>query len=1485
MDFALYRELLQNSADAKAENVVISFTEDKNAIRANLGKSDSIENLHDWPIEKLTVRNDGQLFKEQDWSRLKEIAKGNPDETKIGAFGVGFYSVFELTDEPLVHSGDTIMSFYYQGDQLHFRRIKVDEDRMSKWTVIDLPYRSPGKVPALAQFTAFLTQSFMLVPLLSVTLELDGLTLLKLSKTTSPSFDLPIPKYFDRKSPNGTLSLETIGSETFQVSVKYMNVTQMEPPSTKTNLFGFGKRLFASFVTTSKDPAEVTEVTCFLRKVTAVVSVKVSSSFASKIKQAVMKPPPRQAVISMLTYSKDEEELSELKPPLSDYIMPKEFNDAKIFIGFPTKQSTSFRSHIAMNQLIPTMERTAIDMSNAFVKDWNEQLLYMGGAICRVVYENEMTGVSQFEGDDQLERACHTMSRFEFDRSTPDASVGVWISAGFWSSSSYLSVPTTNGIKYSSEARVTDEPLFLKLVNQIPQKCRKEVPKFIENAAELGLLKNVDYSDIVDEVQGRAISPEEFVMLSRWCSTNIRTKKLSKAHLQTLLGATVISNEKTTIPLGLINRFQNRWTLSNELPLPESCIPYEFIKHIPSSDLDLFQWKELSVLEWLDYIVCNRNSLLEKQNLVLSAEFATVVLKKVSDYWHTFNIDQKEIAFKLLRPINCIPTQLGMKQPHEAYLKEIPLFPYLPVKSPELTASYDFLFRLGLRESVDMAFVLEILHNPEKAPFKWTTVDVVKYLTANRKSLKASDWDLLRKGAFFEGLDGKLYQVNQLYAPHKDLVTMNFQTLKWEYWNESSAEASLLHDLGLRKAPPVSELFRSEKKSVALHYFISHFEENHYSSSSVKELNLKTVPCLLDGKKTFATPLECYSESEVSIFGFPVVEHSIRQEAWKLGVQKVPTIKEILVRLIENPPKTMETAETKFSYLATRVSEITEKERNMCINAKIIPIQKPSGIVLCMPSKVFIGDSSAADDDFFNEFFDFSKFSLDVTPFLLRVGARQKPDLSEVVAAAVDDPLSMYQLASTTERYQRLLLRIALEWNNLSKDVALVQRMKTSKFLIGQFVEADPEDGQEIYKSILETASRIMILDDVIAFNLFKDEVKVAPQSSELEGLYSKLGSMKLSDAVETVQEIGQRLEMNSLGEKTQQRIRERGMLFLEGKKGDRRVKPTEMTKLQVVPVKKIFLRRRIHMKGSVGAYKTESITASLDSKNRSVLYCVLERLDWFDVSQALVKEFLKKPNPDSVIVLELQLKSDLKSLQKKGYNVDRLLQQKRREDELAAEERDRLKSLARERLRQKEESSKDINGTLSTTVKPEEESLLSQAKPEERQNKPLAFAGLRHIASGMPESPQSPPSVQSPQSVELPSTRQAVPAKPQSSGFMKLFKRPQAQQAQEAQKPMQMPTQKIIRNTAPDTMLQSGIRRSGAFNSNRVNTNINNVDATETGAMHCDYSVAKDLQLALRLPGGPRCFIKAGDPPLSDAYIQEAQRFKDILFACSQVG
>ncbi len=87
-------ELLQNSDDAKSTTVEIYFEtkEFANNKQRESSSDHSDENLPDLktaPVHKWTFRNNGIVFRSEDWARLKKIADGNPDPERIGAFGVG----------------------------------------------------------------------------------------------------------------------------------------------------------------------------------------------------------------------------------------------------------------------------------------------------------------------------------------------------------------------------------------------------------------------------------------------------------------------------------------------------------------------------------------------------------------------------------------------------------------------------------------------------------------------------------------------------------------------------------------------------------------------------------------------------------------------------------------------------------------------------------------------------------------------------------------------------------------------------------------------------------------------------------------------------------------------------------------------------------------------------------------------------------------------------------------------------------------------------------------------------------------------------------------------------------------------------------------------------------------------------------------------------------------------------------------------------
>ena len=113
-----------------------------------LPESPPLDALSTTPVRRLLVSNNGVPFRDEDWARLKRIAEGNPDAEKIGAFGVGFYSVFSVCDDPFVSSGTECMAFYWNDkDQLFVRRRELD--KREDMTTFMLNMRTPTEIPNL----------------------------------------------------------------------------------------------------------------------------------------------------------------------------------------------------------------------------------------------------------------------------------------------------------------------------------------------------------------------------------------------------------------------------------------------------------------------------------------------------------------------------------------------------------------------------------------------------------------------------------------------------------------------------------------------------------------------------------------------------------------------------------------------------------------------------------------------------------------------------------------------------------------------------------------------------------------------------------------------------------------------------------------------------------------------------------------------------------------------------------------------------------------------------------------------------------------------------------------------------------------------------------------------------------------------------------------------------------------------------------------
>lgn len=329
------------------------------------------------------------------------------------------------------------------------------------------------------------------------------------------------------------------------------------------------------------------------------------------------------------------------------------------------------------------------------------------------------------------------------------------------------------------------------------------------------------------------------------------------------------------------------------------------------------------------------------------------------------------------------------------------------------------------------------------------------------------------------------------------------------------------------------------------------------------------------------------------------------------------------------------------------------------------------------------------------------------------------------------------------------------------------------------------------------------------------------------------------------------------------------------------------LNRLEVVAVSSIVVERRIKFsQWSSSTPVSEQSSACLGRNTTQevhTLYVVPESLEWFDVSLALIEHLSKQSSPDSVIVLETLLKSDLKGLQRKGFNVNRILHKKQKQQEEAnanaLAERERLKVETQDLIRMEKANAVNQERSQPKAITgPGAPSQTNAGQPQKSISESNGTQNPRGNEGG--SSKDKNPNLQPGIPPVLPIARSNT----QQGFFSRMFKPAVPSQPQSP-----VPGSRNNANGKEgdnSSLLNKGIMESKPFTSGSLNTpprapapvpnNINTDDA-------CNYSEATNLTLATRLQGGPPVYLSPGMPSLTELWILEAARFKSILFIISQ--
>lgn len=1312
-----------------------------------------------------------------------------------------FYSVFAECESPFVSSGKETMAFYWKGNSLFTRRGKLPADYVTGDTSFVLDYRSSTTpVPNLMSICQFLSTSLTFVGLESIELWLDDWNIFSLLKKPAEPVTVPIPKDLDTKTKESMLRIMGVEGQEAQIDARWINVVGFVPSaadragsrsadaegSSAPSLRGFFSRLAghtqnAAAKRAAKEEEEAqrliaqdltgtSQATVFIRVNTVNVKSYVSGAFATELERATKKKPPKETKIAILTSSYNEATASHssLRGKSSDKvaeiitsILPTKAG--RIFIGFPTAQTTGLLAHISAPSLIPTVERENIDLNARYVRTWNTELLSVAGIACRIAYAGEMSTLrsridSGTVSEDQLglllPSAIHTLKQFTFRESTPLARAGQIIEQSFWtcgkSKKPSIDMVSSRGIYSSQDIRIASEDLsFVKGIPVVPEEVTKEASEFVGKLQEFGFISEITTLDIKTELEKQAISEEQLQEFLQWAAHKLKTKQFDVAAIQSLFSSTVANispeggeNSKSRLlVLREVQTFINSARINATLPAPAHTVPYRFTRKLNPSEMQLFGWEELQIVPWLRWLVdqATSKSLPPHQNITVSPDFAAQVLAVVSKAWESLSQSSKGTIVEILSVRAVIPTKLGMRLPADAYFSSVKMFDDLPVVISLNNVKEKFLRALGVRKTIDLAVIFQrLMAKPTTADGSasagWSHVDLIKYLVSIWSDIPDEDIAKLRETAICPSEDpndrGKpskqQYRVSELFEPSDALRALGLPIIQWPgQFNAHNPDGKVLQLLGLRPYPTVPELVEILRKAsvssnaqmyeTGVKYFIENHYHHNYASFNIGTTQIPFLPVAGGKEVRYVKPADCFVDPKASVFGYDILRQDLKAHASKFGVREQPPMVDCAHRLISNPPQSNASAREVFGYMGSRIPDISDPVAEQLGKARIVPIgkafdEKEGAVTLAAPITCFLGNGEE-----YGEIFEYVNLGEQQNMFLLRVGSKHEPNIIELTKLMLQAPKKILTTLRM-EKYLNLLRKLHLNMAILKKDKPLWNDMRVTAFLLAYKETSNPQKGDRDDTDLLEddpdptvkewhlrAAGRIVIIDDILDFNIFRQHVLAAPTEEPLEELYANLGTPFLSAIIDEEPRLGTVLRDQQAAGKLQALILERARLFLHEQNPSNIKHDAKWLdkNLHVQVVQGVSLRRTLRGRN---ISQDERRTAQLTSKSRNgCMLSITTDYDVWQVSQEIAGVILEKAKTQHLMLLETFLTSGLYKLRARGYNVDRILRKKAADNARIAETERQKQTEADNRRREESvgirspeqiESSQDIMRT-----------------------------------------------------------------------------------------------------------------------------------------------------------------------------------------------
>jgi hypothetical protein len=865
------------------------------------------------------------------------------------------------------------MAFYWKANSLFSRKLQLPAEEGNPHTSFVLDYRNTTTpMPNLLSIGQFLATSLTFVTIQNMELWVDDWKIISLKKKAAPSIEVPIARDVETKTKEGLMRVQSLDRESVQMDAAFMNVVGWKPsisasiskPGSYDNAYGSSSgdvpslRSFFSRLTTStshsalktkaikdekamqdivlEDLTAVNTANVFLRVTTALVKTSISASFASELERATKKPPPKTTKLAILTSSYDETAASAKENPVAkrvdifSSVLPGKKSGGRIFIGFPTHQTTGAGMHLSAPSVIPTVERESIDLNARWVRTWNLEMLRVAGIIARLAFSNEMadlsakvkratelaghgTRVSKEEITQFMPEALHTLKTFTFVESTPSSQVSQIIEEAFWTAYKKPSIEiySTRGVLPTTKVRLATEDLsgFVEGIPVVPEALADE--DFVDKLKDFGLISEITISDVKQELEAKALSKEQLIQFISWAGKKALLGDIDGPTIHSLLDvavATVVDEAQgqgDIITLGSIKNYLSVQKIPPEVPIPPTTISFQFTRSSSPSELQALGWEPLEIVPWLRFLVETNLSRPRTESLTTDVSFAAQILLILSKAWDGLSQNSRATVVDLLKNVTVVPTRAGMKKPGEAFFASVKLFDDLPIVVSCPGVKEKFLAALGVRKTVDLETIFSRLLAPGpdakqgEISSNKRHMDVIKYLASVRDDIPADDLKRLKASQIcpaeagpkgYESSQGtaRMYRVSELFEPKDALRALGLPLLQWPgppgSYRPGSGEGRFLSLLGLRAFPSVPELVEMMAsddvglRNKAMTYFIANHHINGYATFDLSATGKAFLPLQGDVDQ-LVSPAECFTNDRCTVLGFSILMRELHVHA------------------------------------------------------------------------------------------------------------------------------------------------------------------------------------------------------------------------------------------------------------------------------------------------------------------------------------------------------------------------------------------------------------------------------------------------------------------------------------------------------------------------------------------------------------------------------------------------------------------------------